>query len=201
MIKIAYDRAQKEGKHEIKHNWLRNNGCELIDLPLPVGDYIAVTPEVQATINRRGKNLKKMDLLAVTHTTIDTKKDLEEVYSNLIGKSHRRFRDEAILAQQNGIRFIVLVEDGFKIKTLSDVRMWKSRRFWQYCRNNGIPTKGNVDAEVADFVNHGGAKPPVCGEQLMKSMETMSERYGIIWEFCSKQQTGKRIIEILRDGL
>lgn len=201
MFKIAYDRAQKAGKHEIKHQWLRNNGCELIDLPLPVGDYIAVTEEVEDTIKRRGDRLKKMDLLAVTHTTIDTKKDLEEVYSNLIGKSHRRFRDEAILAQQNGIKFIVLVEDGFKIKTLSDVEKWKSRRFWKYCKENGISTKGDVDAEVANFVNHGGKKPPVYGAQLMRSMQTMSDRYGIIWEFCDKRSTGRRIIEILSDGV
>ena len=201
MFKIAYDRAQKAGKHEIKHQWLRNNGCELIDLPLPVGDYIAVTEEVEDTIKRRGDRLKKMDLLAVTHTSIDTKQNLEEVYGNLIGKSHQRFRDEAILAQQNGIRFIVLVEDGSKIKTLSDVEKWKSRRFWKYCKENGISIKGDVDAEVADFVNHGGQKPPVYGAQLMKAMQTMSERYGIIWEFCDKRSTGRRIIEILRDGI
>lgn len=200
-MKIAYDRAQKAGKHERKHNWIRNNGHDLIDLPLPVGDYIAVTPEVEATIRRRGERLKKMDLLAVTHTTIDTKQDMEEVYGNLIGKAHRRFRDEAILAQQNGIRFIVLVEDGTKIKTLDDVAGWKSKRFWKYCRDNKIPTGGDVEAEVAEFVNHGGPKPPVYGAQLMKAMRTMSEKYGIIWDFCSKVQTGRRIVEILRDGL
>lgn len=200
-MKVAYDRAQKAGKHEVKHEWLRKHGVNLIDLPLPVGDYIAVTPEIEDTIKRRGNRLKKMDLLAVTHTTIDTKRDMEEVYGNLIGGSHQRFRDEAILAQQNGIRFIVLVEDGFKIKSLSDVENWKSRRFWKYCRDNGISTKGDVDAAVAEFVNHGGNKPPVYGTQLVKAMKTMSDRYGIIWEFCGKSQTGKRIMEILSDGL
>lgn len=200
-MKIAYDRAQKEGKHEIKHNWLRNNGVELIDLPLPVGDYIAVTAEVEATIKRRGERLKKMDLLAVTNITIDTKKDLSEVVSNLAGKSHRRFRDEAILAQQNGIKFVVLVEDGTKIKCLDDVENWVNPRRWQYCKKNRIPTNGDIAAEIAEFERHGGIQQPTPGPRLVKMMRTMSERYGIIWEFCSKSQTGKRIIEILRDGL
>lgn len=198
-VKIAYDRAQKAGKHEIKHNWIKNHGHELIALPLPVGDYIAVTPEVQDTIRRRGDRLKKMDLLAVTHTTIDTKQNLLEVCNNLVGPSHRRFRDEAILAQQNGIRFIVLVEDGAKIKCLDDVKNWVNPRRWQYCKKHGISTSGDVEGEIAEFVQHGGDKPPTPGPQLAKMMRTMSDRYGIIWEFCDKKHTGRRIVEILGD--
>lgn len=197
MIKIAYDRAQKANKHEIKHNWLRSHGCDLIDLPLPVGDYITVTPEVEATIKRRGERLKKMDLLAVTHTTIDTKQNLTEVCNNLCGKSHRRFRDEAILAQQNGIKFIVLVEDGTKINSLDDVEHWVNPRRWQYCLKHGIPTGGDVEAEIAEFMGHGGEKQPTPGIQLAKTMRTMSEKYDIIWEFCDKRHTGQRIVELL----
>lgn len=198
MIKIAYDSAQKAGHHEIKHNWLRNNGCELVKLPLPVGDYIVVTPEVQATIDRRGERLKKMDLLAATQATIDTKQNLLEVCSNLVGSSHRRFRDEAILAQQNGIKFIVLIEDGTKIKSIDDVeKKWTNPRRWQYCKKYGIPTKGDVEAEIAEFVRHGGTDQPTPGPRLAKMMRTMSERYGIQWEFCCKNDTGKRIIELL----
>lgn len=199
-MKIAYDRAQKSGKHEIKHNWLRNNGYELIDLPLPVGDYIVVTTEVEETIKRRGDRLKKMDLLAVTHTTIDTKQNLGEVVNNLIGSSHRRFRDEAILAQQNGIKFIVLVEDGTRIKSLDDVENWINPRRWQYCKKYGIPTNGNVEADIADFVKHGGTDQPTPGPKLAKMMRTMSERYGIMWEFCDKRHTGQRIAELLGGG-
>lgn len=197
MIKIAYDRAQKAGKHEIKHDWLRKHGCELIDLPLPVGDYIAVTKEVEDTIKRRGELLKKMDLLAVTHTTIDTKQNLLEVCNNLAGKSHRRFRDEAILAQQNGIRFIVLVEDGTKVKSLDDVKNWVNPRRFQYCKKHGIPVVGDVEEHIAEYVKHGGDKPPTPGSQLSKMMRTMAERYGIIWEFCDKRHTGQRIVELL----
>lgn len=197
MIKIAYDRAQKAGKHEIKHDWLREHGCELIDLPLPVGDYIAVTKEVEDTIKRRGERLKKMDLLAVTRTTIDTKQNLLEVCNNLVGSSHRRFRDEAILAQQNGIRFIVLVEEGTKVKSLNDVEHWANPRRWQYCKKNGISTRGDVEAEIAEFVRNGGDKPPTSGVQLSKMMRTMSDRYGIVWEFCDKRHTGEKIVELL----
>lgn len=196
-MKIAYDRAQKAKKHEIKHNWLRNHGHELIDLSLPVGDYIVVTDEVEDTIKRRGKNLKKMDLLAVTHTTIDTKQNLTEVCNNLCTKEHQRFRDEAILAQQNGIKFIVLVEDGTSIKSIDDVENWVNPRRWQYCKKHGIPTKGDVEGEIEEFIRAGGTKQPTPGKQLAKMMRTMSEKYGIVWEFCDKRHTGQRIIELL----
>ena len=62
-----------------------------------------------------------------------------------------------------------------------------------------------VNAQVPEF-RYGSygfkvSAPPTPGPTLAKQMRTLSERYGVRWEFCSKQQTGKRIIEILRDGL
>ena len=48
---IAVDKAQKEGKHDIKHNQLIDLGHELVFLPLPVGDYILVTDAVNEVID------------------------------------------------------------------------------------------------------------------------------------------------------
>lgn len=127
---------------------------------------------------------------------IDRKQNLSEVCGNMC-QQHRRFRDELIRAQEAGIQVIILVEDGIKFKTLEDVRNWVNPRRWQYCRKYGISTRGDVDAEIAEFVRHGGAKPPVSGVILEKQMRTMTEKYGVVWEFCSKAQTGRRIIEIL----
>lgn len=131
---------------------------------------------------------------------VDRKQNLTEVCGNLT-KQHDRFRREALKAKELGIKLIILVEDGLKVKTLDDVENWVNPRRRQYCRDYGIPTKGDIAANIAEFERHGGTKQPTPGPQLAKTMRTMSERYGIQWEFCSKAQTGKRIIELLSDGI
>ncbi|WP_394918982.1 hypothetical protein [uncultured Robinsoniella sp.] len=203
MYKIAYDRAQKANKHEIKHNWLRCNGYNLIDLPLPVGDYIAVTGDVEEVIGRRGDKLKKMDLLGVTAVTIDTKQGLGEVCSNICGKSHSRFRDEAILAQINNIKFVVLVEHSRYVKSIDDVANWKNPRRYQYekmvRKEWSIPRDADFQSELAELKLHGAkiTRGPTTGAELAKSMRSMSEKYGIVWEFCDKNHTGEKIVELL----
>lgn len=203
MYRIAYDRAQKANKHEIKHNWLKCNGYNIIDLPLPVGDYIAVTDDVEEVISRRRDKLKKMDLLGVTAVTIDTKQGLGEVCSNICGKSHGRFRDEAILAQINNIKFIVLVEHSRNVKSLDDVENWKNPRQYQYEKTVrkewSIPRDADFQTEVAELKVHGAKikRGPTTGAELAKSMRSMSEKYGIVWEFCDKNHTGEKIVELL----
>lgn len=199
-MRIAEDTGQKRKKHETKHKWFADNGIELVTLPLPVGDYILIDDAVQAVLDRkakRGIEVKKMDLLGVTKVSVDTKRDLLEVYGNRCGKAHPRFRDECILAQENGIQLIVLVEDGFKIKTLEDVKSWVNPRLYDYCKMYRIPTRGDMMANIQEFVEHGGDKPPQSGVWMYKTMRTMSERYSVRWEFCDKRSTGKRIAELL----
>ncbi|MDO5540580.1 MAG: hypothetical protein Q4F83_11010 [Eubacteriales bacterium] len=200
MIRIAEDKGQHQKKHQIKQQWFADNGIDLVQLPLPVGDYILLDERVQEVVKRRGDKLKKMDLLGVTRISVDTKKDLGEVASNICGKSHPRFRDECILAQQNGIKLIVLVEHSRFIKSLEDVEKWTNPRWYGYCKKYGISIRGDVEANIAEFVSHGGTKPPVRGEQLAKAMRTMSEKYGIIWRFCDKKDTGRVILDILTGG-
>lgn len=202
-MRIAEDTGQKRKKHETKHKWFANNGVELVTLPLPVGDYILIDDAVQAVLDRkakRGIEVKRLDLLGVTKVSVDTKRDMMELYGNLCGKSHPRFRDECILAQENGIQLIVLVEDGFKIKTLEDVKSWVNPRLYDYCRRYGIPFKGDMVANVREFEEHGGQKAPKSGDWMYKAMQTMTERYGVQWRFCGKVETGERIAELLGGG-
>lgn len=131
---------------------------------------------------------------------VDRKQNLTEVCGNLT-QQHDRFRREALKAQELGIQLIILIEHGGAIKSMEDVKNWVNPRRYQYCRKYGITTKGDVEAEIAEFVCAGGAKPPTPGKQLVKMMQTMSERYGIRWEFCDKQHTGKRIVELLEGDL
>ena len=197
-MKIAVDKAQKAGKHDLKHEQMARMGHELILLPLPVGDYVLVDETIEEIIKRRGDKLKKMDLIGATKRSVDTKADMGEVYQNLIGSSHPRFRDECILAQQNGIDFTVLIESAPGVRCLEDVRRWKNwSQLKAYCRRHGISTGYGMMYRIDEFVAHGGQKPPVSGEQLYKAMNTMSEKYGFRWDFCRPEETSKRIIEIL----
>lgn len=197
---IAVDKAQKEGKHDIKHNQLIDLGHELVFLPLPVGDYIMVDDAVKEVISRRGTKLKKMDLLGVTKVSVDSKYSLHETYGNLIGRSHARFRDECILAQQNGIDFYVLIESN-EIKHLEDVKHWKNwKQLYAYCKRHRIETGQGMMDRIAEFVRYGGQKPPVDGEQLYKAMKTMADKYQVQWRFCNPSYAGKAIEYLLTHG-
>ena len=102
-------------------------------------------------------------------TVIDRKQNLLELASNVVEK---RFHAEIQRASAHGIKIIFLIEHGRKICDLVDVLFWDNPR---------------------------KAESPKCisGEHLYKVMNTMSERYGVEWQFCQKKDTGKRIIEIL----
>lgn len=130
---------------------------------------------------------------------VDRKQSLGEVASNLT-QDHERFRAEAVRAAENGIELIVLVEHSNFVKCLEDVKNWTNPRLFNYCKRNRIPFHGDVKANIAEYVAHGGQKPPVSGPQLYKTMLTMTEKYNIRWEFCDKNHTGQRIIEILTEG-
>ena len=102
--------------------------------------------------------------------SIDTKQDMTEVEGNLTTQ-HKRFREECERASEAGIKLIILVVDN-DIKRLEDVFAWKNpRRFY--------------------------SKKCVTGRTLAKIMYSMRDKYGVEWEFCTKDKIGERILELL----
>lgn len=101
---------------------------------------------------------------------IDRKKDLQEVAGNVC-QQHERFVRELELAKELGYKMIILVEEP-NITSLPKVCSWYNWR-----------RKKNPRA--------------VSGKTLHKIMSTMSEKYDITWEFTTKQNCGKRIVELL----
>ena len=104
---------------------------------------------------------------------IDRKKDLQEVAGNLT-KDHERFVREVELAKELGYRLIVLVEEP-NITSLPNVCSWFNFR-----------SKKNPKA--------------INGRTLYKIMKTMGDKYGFEWQFTTKGNCGKRIIELLTEG-
>lgn len=195
---IGVDKAQQKGKHDVKHDQIEQMGHELISLPIPVGDYIIVDDTIKEIIKRRSDKLKKMDLIGAIKRSCDSKNSISEIYADVIGKQHERFRDELILAQQNNIQLIILIESAPEVRCLEDVKRWKNwKQLYAYCRRNNIPTGQGMMERIEEYVAHGGQRPPVSGEQLHKAMVTLSRKYGCRWSFCRPEDTGKAIIYLL----
>lgn len=113
---------------------------------------------------------------------VDRKQNLLEVCSN-VTQDHDRFRREMVRAQENGIKIIFLVEHGDGITCLEDVIFWENPRRWKLKRVNGRMVRYETKATT--------------GETLYNILTTIQSRYGCEFQFCSKQETGRRIVEIL----
>lgn len=103
--------------------------------------------------------------------SVDTKKDIIEIAGNICGKQHDRFRAECERARECGIRLIVLIEE--------------------------IPPRGDLSLWTARKTRTGKPLTQVKGETLKKAMATMTERYGVVFEFTTRENCPKRIVEIL----
>lgn len=102
---------------------------------------------------------------------IDRKQNLNEVASN-VTVDRKRFVREIERCNASGCRMIVLVEHSNMVRCLEDVISWKNPRLKE-------------------------SPYAVSGDRLFKIMKAMENYYGIRWEFCNKQSTGRRIIELL----
>ncbi len=102
---------------------------------------------------------------------IDRKQNLNEVASN-VTVDRKRFVREIERCNASGCRLIVLVEHSNRVRCLEDVISWKNPRLKE-------------------------SPYAVSGDRLFKIMKAMENYYGIRWEFCNKQSTGRRIIELL----
>lgn len=99
--------------------------------------------------------------------TIDRKRNLGELCGNLFSRDRGRFWREIRRAQETGIKMIVLIEHGGKVKRLDDVKRWRGK----YTR--------------------------VTGTALYNEICRVSIAYGVEFIFCSKKETGRNIFEIL----
>ena len=196
-IKLIEDKAQQSNKHVKKNEYWLRNGIEVMRYGLPVGDYILVNDKIQDVLNRkadRGIEPKKMDFLGTYDICVDTKKDIQELVSDICGKQHERFRDECILAKNNGIQLVILVENDYQvlsqrngivnktIHSLEELHSWKNPRL--FVMKNGkqaFPTATK-------------------GSTLQKCCHTMQWKYGVCFEFCSSMESGAKVLEILQRG-
>lgn len=115
---------------------------------------------------------------------VDRKQNLTELCSNVC-QDHDRFRRELVLAQESGIQLIILCEHGQDIQSLEDVIFWKNPRSEKRKQIDGkwqtVQTKA------------------MKGEVLYKVLTTLQDKYGVQFLFCTKEETGQKIVEILNN--
>lgn len=105
---------------------------------------------------------------------IDKKKSLLEL-SNNVTREHKRIVEEIKLAESVGARIIFLIEHGKEIKKLEDIYNWRNPLLKKYPN-------------------------ATTGKKLFRILDTMQDEYDISFEFCTKEETGSKIIELLEGG-
>ena len=105
---------------------------------------------------------------------IDRKQSLFEVCNNVC-QDHTRFIEELKRAQRLGIKLVFLIEHSAGIKSLQDVQEWENPRL----KNSPLA---------------------VSGERLYKILSVLEKTYDTKFFFCSKKETGRKIIELLNMG-
>ena len=164
------DTRQQAGKHTIKDKYFEEHGIKIVRSKLPVGDYGC---------------MQDMSVIC------DSKNSIDELCSDVI-QDHERFRRELLLAQDNGIKLYIVVENAPKrlnkegtiwnstIHDLKDLHTWKNPRLFITDRNHRqrYPTATK-------------------GVTLMKACMTMQQKYGVEFRFCSPQESAPLILKLL----
>ncbi|MEG2541275.1 MAG: ERCC4 domain-containing protein [Clostridia bacterium] len=103
--------------------------------------------------------------------SVDTKKDILEIAGNICGKQHERFKAECERARACGVKLIFLIEE--------------------------VPPNGDLACWVSPKNKNGKLLSNVKGETLKKCMATMTLKYGVEFEFVSREETPQKILKIL----
>ncbi len=173
MIILEDTRNQTE-KHKIKNAYFAEHGIRVERTKLYIGDY---TLPINQSI------------------CIDTKEHIQELIGDICGKSHERFRNEIIRAQESNIKLIILVENKDGVTCIDDLENWKNPRLnilkntsiiIGYTRN-GLPRYKKV-------LKYPSATK---GSTLAKSCRTMKDKYGVEFLFCTPEQSASKILELL----
>lgn len=143
------------------------------------------------TVRRFGMPCGDYQIFGKGDVVIDTKQDMNEVYSNVI-TDHERFANEARLAREAGIKLIILVTDP-AITAIDEVRSWKNPRRERWFMVKAMQRKGKM------LTVKQSKTPPCASDRLQKAMVTMTLRYGITWLFCERERVGEEIIRLLTE--
>ena len=152
---LVEDTRQKAGRHEAKNLGWSAMGLTVVRHQLEVGDY-ALMPRC----------------------SVDTKQDIQELYSDVV-HDHERFRRECDRAVEVGCQLIILTENAHGVRSLADLEAW-------------------VEPE-AEFRRRRRAKERISGLSLARACRTLAERHGVWFAFCAPEEAARAVIDLLED--
>ena len=191
---IIIDSREKEKAIQKIKKYFDDNNIKYITSKLYCGDY---------------------QLLSNGKIVVDRKQNLAEIMQNV---TQKRFRDELIRAKKAGIHLIVLIEHSKDITCIDDIIKWKNPRleYWKFkARKQLSQDLGGWIAFCEEEINKDDewelyrnlksrnlkvTRPPQSPEQLKKALHTIednNEDYDVSFKFCSKSETGQKILELL----
>ena len=109
---------------------------------------------------------------------VDTKKDIIELGVDL-KSDHERFRRECERAKELGTQLVILVENEDGVRSLADLESW---------------TEPDKSYEKR---NRSGRAVRYTGKSIAKACMTMHRAYGVMFGFCSPEESGERVLAIL----
>lgn len=113
---------------------------------------------------------------------IDLKKDVEEVIGNLT-VGHTTFRNEIKRANEDmGCKLIVLIRK--PLDSLESIKTYEVRKYSKWHSN--VELRGKPMTKMSM-------------ETLYKTMKTMQDKYNLEWRFCTREESGAKIIEIINE--
>lgn len=169
---LLEDTRNQISKHKTKNDWFAQNGIEVRRTKLYVGDYT---------------------LPANQKICVDTKENIGEIVNNICGKSHERFRNELIRAQEAEIQLYILVENEDGVTCIEDLCRWQNPRLHRYNKIRYMHNLGKWQHIKLP------KRPPTKGETLAKAMITMEQEYGVRFLFCHPSEAGAKVIELLEE--
>ena len=157
---IQQDTRQKKKHHLAKEKWFADHGIKVVNSKCIVGDYIVPSDG---------------------SISVDTKKDIGELYSDLI-QQHNRFKAECELAQEIGIKLYILVENNDNVTCIDDIIKWKNPQYFVWLKRQRQGVK---------------CKPPASNQQLLKILYSMEKKYDVSFLFCKPEESAAKIVELL----
>ena len=125
----------------------------------------------QLGINLIRSKLPFGDYCLPPEIAIDTKQNMLEIVQDMVS-DHQRFKRECLAAKDAGCTLIILIENTDGITDVSDVHTWFNPRSYY-------------------------APKATQGPQLQRAMETMHERYGVVFKFCKPEESAEYIKQLL----
>lgn len=145
-------------------------GIQHFSSKLFVGDYMSLD-KPRVCIERK-QDLNELCINVSNTAKKDKNGNIKRDRDGNAQTEWKRFSDELKRAKEFGIKIIILCEHGGNFKSFEDIKKWVNPRLKE-------------------------SPLTISGDRLYQKLLQLKNMYGFEFFFCSKNQTGSRIVELL----